>query len=154
MHPRIIEVTERIARRSRLSRTAYLEQMAEAAARPRGRRDLSCSNFAHGIAGCSADDKQRLRLPDEVNIGMVTAYNDMLSAHQPYESFPEQIRQTLRAIGATGQVAGGVPAMCDGVTQGEPGMELSLVSRESTANAAASHSSARSMAASASNAQG
>ena len=130
MHSRISEVTERIRQRSHLSRAAYLEQMAEAAARPRGRRDLSCSNFAHGMAGCSAEDKQRLRLPDEVNIGMVTAYNDMLSAHQPYESFPGQIRQALRAIGATGQVAGGVPAMCDGVTQGEPGMEWSLVSRD------------------------
>ena len=130
MHPRIIDVTERIRQRSQASRAAYLEQMAEAAGRPRGRRDLSCSNLAHGMAGCSATDKQRLRLPDDVNIGMVTAYNDMLSAHQPYERFPEQIRQALRAIGATGQVAGGVPAMCDGVTQGEPGMELSLVSRD------------------------
>lgn len=130
MHPRVIEVTERLRRRSRLSRAAYLLQMAEAAARPRGRRDLSCSNFAHGMAGCSAGDKQRLRLPDEVNIGIVSAYNDMLSAHQPYEGFPQQIREALRAIGATGQVAGGVPAMCDGVTQGEPGMELSLVSRD------------------------
>ena len=130
MHPRILEVTERIRQRSQLSRAAYLQQMAEAAARPRGRRDLSCSNLAHGMAGCSEGDKQRLRLPDEVNIGMVTAYNDMLSAHQPYETFPERIRQALRAIGASGQVAGGVPAMCDGVTQGEPGMELSLVSRD------------------------
>ena len=130
MHPRVIEVTERLRQRSRLSRAAYLQQMAEAAARPRGRWDLSCSNFAHGIAGCPAADKQRLRLPDEVNIGMVTAYNDMLSAHQPYETFPAQIREALRGVGATGQVAGGVPAMCDGVTQGEPGMELSLVSRD------------------------
>jgi len=82
------------------------------------------------MAGCSAGDKQRLRLPDEVNVGIVSAYNDMLSAHQPYEGFPQQIREALRAIGATGQVAGGVPAMCDGITQGEPGMELSLVSRD------------------------
>lgn len=130
MHPRVVEVTERLRQRSLHSRAAYLRQMAEAAARPRGRRDLSCSNFAHGMAGCPAGDKQRLRLPDEVNIGMVTAYNDMLSAHQPYGTYPEQIRQALRAIGATGQVAGGVPAMCDGITQGEPGMELSLVSRD------------------------
>ena len=130
MHPRLIEVTERLRQRSRVSRAAYLQQMAEAAARPRGRRDLSCSNLAHGMAACPAGDKQLLRLPDEVNVGMVSAYNDMLSAHQPYEDFPEQIRQALRAIGATGQVAGGVPAMCDGITQGEPGMELSLVSRD------------------------
>ena len=130
MHPRVVEVTERLRQRSRQSRAAYLQQMAEAAARPRGRRDLSCSNFAHGMAGCPAGDKQRLRLPDEVNIGIVTAYNDMLSAHQPYETYPEQIRQALRATGATGQVAGGVPAMCDGITQGEPSMELSLISRD------------------------
>lgn len=130
MHPRVIEVTEQLVERSRLSRTAYLQQMATAAARPRGRRDLSCSNFAHGMAGCPAGDKDRLRMVDEVNIGMVTAYNDMLSAHQPYETFPAQIRAALRAFGATGQVAGGVPAMCDGITQGEPGMELSLVSRD------------------------
>ena len=130
MHPRVIEVTERLVERSRHSRAAYLQQMATAAARPRGRRDLSCSNFAHGMAGCPAADKDRLRMLDEVNIGMVTAYNDMLSAHQPYETFPAQIRETLRAFGATGQVAGGVPAMCDGITQGEPSMELSLVSRD------------------------
>ena len=89
------------------------------------------------MAGCPAGDKQRLRLPDEVNIGIVTAYNDMLSAHQPYETYPEQIRQALRATGATGQVAGGVPAMCDGVTQGMPGMELSLFSRDVIAMATA-----------------
>ncbi|WP_285259382.1 phosphogluconate dehydratase [Halopseudomonas bauzanensis] len=130
MHPRVIEVTERLVERSRHSRAAYLQQMATAAARPRGRRDLSCSNFAHGMAGCPAADKDRLRMLDEVNIGMVTAYNDMLSAHQPYETFPAQIRAALRAFGATGQVAGGVPAMCDGITQGEPSMELSLVSRD------------------------
>ena len=130
MHSRVIEVTERLRQRSRVSRAAYLQQMEDAAARPRGRRDLPCSNAAHGMAACLSEDKQRVRLPDEVNIGLVTAYNDMLSAHQPYESFPERIRQTLRRIGATGQVAGGVPAMCDGITQGEPGMELSLISRD------------------------
>src|SRR5690606_41544102 len=104
--------------------------MEEAAALPRGRRALSGSNFAHGRAACPAEDKRRLRLPDEVNIGIVTAYNDMLSAHQPYESYPEQIRGILRRMGATGQVAGGVPAMCDGITEGEAGLELSLVSRD------------------------
>lgn len=130
MHPRLVEVTERIRERSKVSRAAYLQQMADAAERPRGRRELPCSNFAHGMAACSAGDKDRLRMLDEVNIGMVTAYNDMLSAHQPYEAFPQQIRQALRAFGATGQVAGGVPAMCDGITQGEPGMELSLISRD------------------------
>jgi len=84
-----------------------------------------------GVAGCgSAEDKQRLRLMNEANVGIVTAYNDMLSAHQPYEHYPELIKQALRQVGSVGQVAGGVPAMCDGVTQGEPGMELSLASRE------------------------
>ena len=99
MHPRVIEVTERLRQRSSRSRAAYLQQMDEAAALPRGRRALSCSNFAHGMAACPAEDKQRLRLPDEVNIGIVTAYNDMLSAHQPYESYPEQIRGILRRMG-------------------------------------------------------
>ncbi|WP_339845040.1 phosphogluconate dehydratase [uncultured Halopseudomonas sp.] len=130
MHPRVLEVTERLGQRSQSTRQAYLRQMAEAAALPRGRRKLSCGNLAHGMAACGPTDKDRLRLMDEVNVAVVTAYNDMLSAHQPYERFPEQIRQALRAYGATGQVAGGVPAMCDGVTQGEPGMELSLASRD------------------------
>ncbi|WP_022964649.1 phosphogluconate dehydratase [Halopseudomonas pelagia] len=130
MHPGLVEVTERLRLRSQVSRSAYLRQMAEAAGLPRGRRKLSCGNLAHAMAACQPVDKDRLRMMDEVNVGMVTAYNDMLSAHQPYEHFPEQIRQALRAFGATGQVAGGVPAMCDGVTQGEPGMELSLVSRD------------------------
>lgn len=130
MHPGLVEVTERLRLRSQTSRAAYLRQMADAGDLPRGRRMLSCGNLAHGMAACQPTDKDRLRMMDEVNVGMVTAYNDMLSAHQPYERFPEQIRQALRAFGATGQVAGGVPAMCDGVTQGEPGMELSLVSRD------------------------
>lgn len=130
MHPGVLEVTERLRQRSRSTRQAYLRQMEAAAALPRGRRKLSCGNLAHGMAACGPTDKDRLRLMDEVNVAMVTAYNDMLSAHQPYEKFPEQIRQALRAYGATGQVAGGVPAMCDGVTQGEPGMELSLASRD------------------------
>ncbi|SDR93444.1 6-phosphogluconate dehydratase [Halopseudomonas xinjiangensis] len=130
MHPRVSEVTERVRERSRGSRQAYLQQMREAGEQPRGRRGLSCGNMAHGMAACSAADKDRLRMIDEVNVGIVTAYNDMLSAHQPYERFPGLLRDALRAFGATGQVAGGVPAMCDGVTQGEPGMELSLHSRD------------------------
>ncbi|MDH4555256.1 phosphogluconate dehydratase, partial [Pseudomonas sp. BN417] len=88
------------------------------------------ANFAHGVAGCGGGDKQRLRLLDSANVAIVTAYNDMLSAHQPYEDYPEKLRQALREIGSVGQVAGGVPAMCDGVTQGEPGMELGIASRE------------------------
>ena len=127
MHTVVSQVTERLRARSARSRAAYLAQMDNA---PAGRQGLSCGNLAHGMAACSAQDKQRLKLPDEVNIGIVTAYNDMLSAHQPYERYPDFLRQHLRRLGATGQVAGGVPAMCDGVTQGEPGMELSLASRD------------------------
>lgn len=127
MHTVVSQVTERLRARSARSRAAYLAQMDNA---PAGRQGLSCGNLAHGMAACSAQDKQRLKLPDEVNIGIVTAYNDMLSAHQPYERYPDFLRQHLRCLGATGQVAGGVPAMCDGVTQGEPGMELSLASRD------------------------
>ena len=127
MHPEVVAVTERLRERSRVSRAAYLVQMAQA---PAGRSGLSCGNLAHGMAACSAQDKARIRMIDEVNIGMVSAYNDMLSAHQPYERYPQLLRDYLRSIGATGQVAGGVPAMCDGVTQGEPGMELSLASRD------------------------
>ena len=131
MHPRILEVTDRLIARSRATRERYLAQMAAADSEGPHRGALQCANFAHGVAGCgSADDKQRLRLMNEANVGIVTAYNDMLSAHQPYEHYPELIKQALRAVGSVGQVAGGVPAMCDGVTQGEPGMELSLASRE------------------------
>lgn len=137
MHPRVIEVTERLRQRSKVTRQAYLRQMDDARNLPRGRRGLSCGSFAHGMAACPAEDKDRLRMMDEVNVGIVTAYNDMLSAHQPYETYPALLRNALRAFGATGQVAGGVPAMCDGVTQGEPGMELSLHSRDVIAMATA-----------------
>ncbi|UCJ15737.1 phosphogluconate dehydratase [Pseudomonas sp. MM211] len=131
MHPRILEVTDRLIARSRATRERYLAQMAAADSEGPHRGALQCANFAHGVAGCgSSEDKQRLRLMNEANVGIVTAYNDMLSAHQPYEHYPELIKQALRAVGSVGQVAGGVPAMCDGVTQGEPGMELSLASRE------------------------
>ena len=138
MHPRIQQVTERLIERSRPTRQRYLAQMAAAASDGPQRGKLQCANFAHGVAGCaSTSDKQRLRLMDEANVAIVSAYNDMLSAHQPYEHFPEIIRQALRDIGSVGQFAGGVPAMCDGVTQGEAGMELSLASREVIAMATA-----------------
>ena len=131
MHPRITEVTHRLIERSRATRERYLAQMAAADSEGPHRGHLQCANFAHGVAGCgSPEDKQRLRLMNEANVGIVTAYNDMLSAHQPYEHYPQLIKQALREVGSVGQVAGGVPAMCDGVTQGEPGMELSLASRE------------------------
>ncbi len=129
-HPRLLEITERIAARSRATRAAYLAQIDEAARHGRRRGHLGCANQAHAFAACGPTDKQRLVEGHTPNIGIVTAYNDMLSAHQPYERFPELIRATARAAGATAQVAGGVPAMCDGVTQGEAGMELSLFSRD------------------------
>ena len=138
MHPRVQEVTDRLIARSQATRERYLAQMGAAASEGPHRSSLQCANFAHGVAGCgSPSDKQRLRLTNEANVGIVSAYNDMLSAHQPYEHFPEMIKQALREIGSVGQFAGGVPAMCDGVTQGEPGMELSLASREVIAMATA-----------------
>lgn len=130
MHPRVQAVTERIVERSQPTRTRYLEMIRAAAEEGPQRGQLQCANFAHGVAGCGGSDKQRLSLMDSANVAIVTAYNDMLSAHQPYESYPERLKAALHAVGSVGQVAGGVPAMCDGVTQGEPGMELALASRE------------------------
>ncbi|AIN60073.1 phosphogluconate dehydratase [Pseudomonas soli] len=130
MHPRILEVTERLIARSRRTRERYLELIRGAASDGPMRAQLQCANFAHGVAGCGGDDKQTLRLMNAANVAIVSAYNDMLSAHQPYQHFPEQIKQALREVGSVGQFAGGVPAMCDGVTQGEPGMELAIASRE------------------------
>jgi phosphogluconate dehydratase len=130
VHPRVAEVTRRIAERSRGPRTAYLEMIDRAAGEGSRRAKMGCANLAHGFAACTADDKAKLREGDSPNIAIVTAYNDMLSAHQPFEHFPEVIRAAAREVGATAQVAGGVPAMCDGVTQGEAGMELSLFSRD------------------------
>ncbi|MCU7240219.1 phosphogluconate dehydratase [Pseudomonas peradeniyensis] len=130
MHPRILEVTERLIARSRRTRERYLELIRGAASDGPMRASLQCANFAHGVAGCGGEDKQTLRLMNAANVAIVSAYNDMLSAHQPYQHFPEQIKQALREVGSVGQFAGGVPAMCDGVTQGEPGMELAIASRE------------------------
>ena len=136
LHARLGEVTERIRRRSQGSRGAYLERV-HAAGESRVRRGhLSCSNLAHGFAACGPGDKATLRAANAPNLGIITAYNDMLSAHQPYERYPELIREAARRTGATAQVAGGVPAMCDGVTQGQTGMELSLFSRDTIAMAA------------------
>lgn len=130
MHPRILEVTARLVERSRATRERYLELIRGAASDGPMRASLQCANFAHGVAGCGAEDKHSLRMMNAANVAIVSAYNDMLSAHQPYQHFPEQIKQALREIGSVGQFAGGVPAMCDGVTQGEPGMELAIASRE------------------------
>ena len=130
LHPIIEEVTERIVERSRPARSAYLRRIDAAVARAPARKRLGCANFAHGFAACNAHDKELIREGSGPNLAIVTAYNDMLSAHQPYARFPDLIREAASAAGGTAQVAGGVPAMCDGVTQGEAGMELSLFSRD------------------------
>ena len=137
LHSRIGEVTERIARRSQTSREQYREHTRRAAETRVRRGKLSCSNLAHGFAACNVADKARLRGDETPNLGIITAYNDMLSAHQPYGRFPDIIKQAAEEAGGTAQVAGGVPAMCDGVTQGQTGMELSLFSRDTIAMAAA-----------------
>jgi phosphogluconate dehydratase len=129
LHPTLIEVTQRVIARSAPRRTAYLESLAEAASRDPRRGRLSCANLAHVFAAAGAD-KGALRGGTWPNLAIVTAYNDMLSAHQPFERFPAIIKAAARTAGATAQVAGGVPAMCDGVTQGRPGMEASLLSRD------------------------
>ena len=132
----IDRVTDRIRERSAASRDRYLAQIAEAVSAGPARAHLSCGNQAHAYAAMTTD-KAALAAARLPNIGIVTAYNDMLSAHQPYEDYPKLIREAARLAGATAQVAGGVPAMCDGVTQGQPGMELSLFSRDVIALAAA-----------------
>jgi phosphogluconate dehydratase len=137
MHPVTAEVTERIVERSRDTRANYLERMEAARQAGPGRGKLSCANWAHAFAAQPDGDKQTLRNPAAPNVAIVSAYNDMLSAHQPYERFPDILRKAAREIGATAQYAGGVPAMCDGVTQGRPGMELSLFSRDVIAMATA-----------------
>ena len=126
---RIAAVTERISRRSADSRKRYLELIAREGSKGTNRSNISCGNLAHGFAA-SGEDKTVIRAGSAMNFGIVTAYNDMLSAHQPYGRYPEQIKLFAREVGATAQVAGGVPAMCDGVTQGQAGMELSLFSRD------------------------
>jgi phosphogluconate dehydratase len=133
---RLQAVTARIAERSRDSRSLYLDRLQQAIERGPARAHLSCSNAAHAYAAM-AEDKAALRGERAPHLGIVTAYNDMLSAHQPYEDYPQRIRKAARLVGATAQVAGGVPAMCDGVTQGRAGMELSLMSRDAIALAGA-----------------
>ncbi len=130
LHPTIEEVTARIVERSAPTRIAYLEQIEAARSNKTTRHRLSCTNIAHAVAAVPANDKLVLHAERAPNLGIVTSYNDMLSAHQPFETFPNRIKQAVRQAGATAQVAGGTPAMCDGVTQGQPGMELSLFSRD------------------------
>jgi len=130
MNPVVAEVTQAIVERSRDTRRDYLARMDAAARSGPGRAKLSCANFAHAFAALPGEDKARMRNPAAPNLAIVSAYNDMLSAHQPYERFPDVIRAAAEQVNATAQFAGGVPAMCDGVTQGRPGMELSLFSRD------------------------
>ncbi|WOJ95425.1 phosphogluconate dehydratase [Congregibacter brevis] len=135
VHDTVAKVTEQIERRSRGPRQKYLDLMARSRDLRPQRGQLSCGNLAHGFAACGDDDKDSIRLMESSNIGIVTAFNDMLSAHQPYAEYPDKIKSYVRAVGSTAQVAGGVPAMCDGVTQGQIGMELSLFSRDNIAQA-------------------
>ena len=137
MKPAVAEVTERIRARSAATRSAYLAQVEATINRPRGADRMGCANIAHAFAALPGHDKLRIVAERAPNLAVVTSYNDMLSAHQPYEAFPALIRDEANKLGATVQVAGGVPAMCDGVTQGLPGMELSLFSRDTIAMATA-----------------
>lgn len=137
LNPTVERVTARIRERSRASRAAYLERIEKRAAEGPARRDIGCGNLAHGVAACPGADKQQLAQSDAPNIAIVSAYNDMLSAHQPLGAYPDIIKRAARDAGGVAQFAGGVPAMCDGVTQGRPGMELSLLSRDVIAQAAA-----------------
>ena len=130
IHARIGEVTERIVKRSASDRQRYLDRMAAMMEKGPRRGKLGCANLAHGFAACGPTDKAALAGDVVQNLAIVTAYNDMLSAHQPFERFPDVIRAAAREFGAVAQVAGGVPAMCDGVTQGAVGMEMSLFSRD------------------------
>lgn len=133
MHPTVDAVTQRIIERSRATRQDYLNRMEELKAQSPQRSTLSCGNLAHGFAACNQSDKDTLKLMNKANVAIVSAYNDMLSAHQPYQSFPDVIREAAHGMGSVAQFAGGTPAMCDGVTQGQPGMELSLFSRDTIA---------------------
>jgi phosphogluconate dehydratase len=135
--PRLQQITERIVERSANSRRTYLDRIDAMRRQGPQRGSLSCSNLAHGFAACEPEEKQTLKLVEAANIGIVNAYNDMLSAHQPLGEYPDIVKRAAHAAGCTAQVAGGVPAMCDGVTQGTAGMELSLFSRDIIAGATA-----------------
>jgi phosphogluconate dehydratase len=130
LHPKIHEVTERIIQRSKEPRQAYLDRMDAAKSKERVRAGLGCGNLAHVMAACSSSDKALLTQDEQPNLAIINSYNDMLSAHVPYKEYPDLIKKVATKFNATAQVAGGVPAMCDGVTQGRDGMELSLFSRD------------------------
>ncbi|MCW8998479.1 MAG: dihydroxy-acid dehydratase, partial [Kangiellaceae bacterium] len=137
LNPQIEQVTQRIVERSKATRQAYLAKIKRQKRSAPYRTQLSCGNLAHAFAVCSQSDKTLLGQTAKPNVAVVSAYNEMLSAHQPYLDYPEVIRNVAHKLGATSQFAGGVPAMCDGVTQGQPGMELSLFSRDNIAMSAA-----------------
>lgn len=130
MNKQITAITNKIIERSKVTRSAYLAKIDAQKSQTVHRANLSCGNLAHGFAACGKEDKQILRGLNHSDIAIVSAYNDMLSAHQPYETYPHIIKQAVRETGGVAQFAGGVPAMCDGVTQGQPGMDLSLMSRD------------------------
>ncbi|WP_031433516.1 phosphogluconate dehydratase [Methylomarinum vadi] len=137
MHPTIEKVTQEVIERSHESRSAYLKHIDKQSKEGPNRSTLPCGNLAHGFAACSAADKAALTGNQQANVAIITAYNDMLSAHEPYKDFPKLIKEAVHEVGGVAQVAGGVPAMCDGITQGQPGMELSLFSRDLIAMATA-----------------
>ncbi|MBP8218823.1 MULTISPECIES: phosphogluconate dehydratase [Aeromonas] len=137
IHQVIFDVTARIRERSVARRQAFLARIQRQAEQGKTRAALACGNLAHAVAACSSDEKGRILDMTRANVGIVTAYNDMLSAHQPYQGYPDQIKAVLAELGHSAQVAGGVPAMCDGVTQGQPGMDMSLFSRDLIAQATA-----------------
>ena len=131
LHPTILNVTKRIIERSKLTRQSYLNNIhAMEKDIDNDRSQVSCSNMAHAAAAAPIDEQSSILMNSKPNIGIVSAYNDMLSAHKPLEHFPKIIKAAANKFGATAQMAGAVPAMCDGVTQGRPGMELSLMSRD------------------------
>ena len=135
MRTEVREVTERIVRRSRPHRERYLRNMHEALAAGPSRHRLPASNLAHAMAVCRGPERERMRDARSPHIAIVTSYNDLVSAHHTYETYPALLKRAVAAAGGVAQVAAGVPAMCDGVTQGEPGMDLSLISRDVVAMA-------------------
>ncbi len=130
MHPVLEQVTQQVIERSRETRAAYLANVDAAIEKGPHRAKLACGNLAHGFAACASGEKDDLAHAEKANVAIISAYNDMLSAHEPYKDYPALIKQAVREAGGVAQFAGGVPAMCDGVTQGQPGMELSLFSRD------------------------
>ena len=137
MNPVVKKVTQNLIARSKEKRQAYLDLMKQAMQDTPPRKRLSCGNMAHAIAANSSAEKKTIGSGKTANLGIITSYNDMLSAHQPLKDYPDFIKQHAASFGCTAQVAGGVPAMCDGVTQGQVGMELSLFSRDVVAMATA-----------------